>query len=214
MATLAVVTPWFDHEELLPDYMEAVAWADEVIVVDDGSDQPPDFASLDATVIRLDYNRGFAPACNAGLAAATSDIVVFLNNDVMISDDVDWTRSFRQHAEPGVLCGPLRREIHAEVDGQPMPYIDGWCLAGWRTDLLELDGFDEGYLWPGDFTDNDLSLRARADGMTLLDIRPTLVHKIATTIGHRTATDRLSDSFRANQDRYVRRARELLAVTA
>ncbi len=36
----------------------------------------------DATHLRMETNRGFAEACNAGVAAGDGDVVVLLNNDV------------------------------------------------------------------------------------------------------------------------------------
>ncbi|MGH1523629.1 glycosyltransferase family 2 protein [Leifsonia sp. L25] len=57
-----------------------------VIVVDDASPDDTrhrlatEFPS--ATVIGFDVNRGFAAACNAGIAAGDSGVVVLLNNDV------------------------------------------------------------------------------------------------------------------------------------
>ncbi|KQR52183.1 hypothetical protein ASF88_11480 [Leifsonia sp. Leaf336] len=57
-----------------------------VFVVDDAS---PDDTRLrlasefpGATVIAFDVNRGFAAACNAGIAAGEAEVVVLLNNDV------------------------------------------------------------------------------------------------------------------------------------
>ena len=62
------------------------------------------------------------------------------------------------------LAGPLRFGRHADVDGEQFPYIDGWCLAGMREDLLRLGGFDEGLDEPAYYSDNLLCLEARAAG--------------------------------------------------
>ena len=66
--------------------------------------------------------------------------------------------------------GPLRYDNHAKVDDQSLPYLDGWCLAGMREDLLELGGFDESLEEPAYYSDNLLCLEARAHGMTLRDV--------------------------------------------
>jgi GT2 family glycosyltransferase len=58
----------------------------ELVLVDNGS--PDDTAELfarwanRATVVSLDRNRNFSGGCNAGAAAATGDVLIFLNNDV------------------------------------------------------------------------------------------------------------------------------------
>ena len=96
-------------------------------------------------------------------------MVLFLNNDIRMTDH-RWLEDIREAVEPGVLVGPLRYDNHAKVDDQHLPYIDGWCLAGMREDLLELGGFDESLEEPAYYSDNLLCLEARAHGMTLRDV--------------------------------------------
>ncbi len=59
----------------------------EVVLVDNGSTDATsnvtDNPSAGVTVVRNDTNRGFAVACNQGASVATSDVVVFCNNDVV-----------------------------------------------------------------------------------------------------------------------------------
>ena len=76
--------------------------------------------------------------------------MLFLNNDIAATA-ADWVEPIRDALEPGVLVGAsLRHDPHGAVDGQPFPYLDGWCLAGMTEDLLELDGFDAmGAVAPG-----------------------------------------------------------------
>jgi GT2 family glycosyltransferase len=204
--TITVVTPWTDCLDLHDDYMGAIAAGlpDELIVVDNASDPRLDFGT-----IRLEDNLGFAKGSNVGLNAATTDVVLFLNNDVAVLSD-DWLDRIRVAVEPGVLAGPLRFDRHSEAAGRQLPYIDGWCLAGMRDDLLDLGGFNEEYDEPAYYSDNDLCLRARLAGMTLRDVRPGLFHKRdlnLTDVGARAraATD-------ANRERFREfAARELVA---
>lgn len=206
---IATVTPWHNHLEFADDFLRAMTLGpipDEMIVVDNASAPPVPFAT-----IRNRRNLGFSAASNQGLAAATADIVVFLNNDVQATE-TDWLARLAAHVEPGVLAGPmLRRDPHANVDGQPMPYLDGWCLAGMRTDLLELGGFDETLEEPAYYSDNLLCLEARAAGMTLREARIGLVHKLNGTAA---GDPRVPAASAANRVRYERRARELLSVPA
>jgi len=64
---------------------------DEVIVVDDGSTD--DTAALlarevpNVRIISMSRNRGFAPAANAGVAAATGTVILLLNSDALADRD-------------------------------------------------------------------------------------------------------------------------------
>lgn len=206
--SIAIVTPWYGHEELADDYMEAVRrrrWNDELIIVDNHSDPPLDFAAH-----RADWNAGFVGGCNIGLAMATADAVLFLNNDIRIVRS-HWLEEIREALDSRVLVGPLRFDRHADLDGQTLPYIDGWCLAGMRADLLELGGFDSALEEPAYFSDNILSLEARAAGMTLRDVRVGLKHLTNVTAGP-AWEPAVQAATHANRGLYEARARELLAA--
>ncbi len=208
--TVAIVTPWWEHRELWDDYKQVIAAADadEVWIVDNGSQSPLDFATL-----RLDTNEGFCGGSNAGLNAASTDAVVFLNNDVSLNS-TEWLEELLDGLEPGVLVGArMRRDPHTVVDGKVIPYLDGWCLAGMRDELLEIGGFDTTLDEPGYFSDNLLCLEARAYGLSLREVEVGLHHKRNASISdlnHRVAIA----ATEANHARYVARARELMAVPA
>lgn len=209
--SIAVVTPWRDHLELAHDYLDAVEPelqpGDELVIVDTGSYPPLDFAT-----IRRAGHSGFCRGCNAGLEHTSADAVLFLNNDVKLGRR-GWLQEIREALEPGHLVGPLRYDRHANVDDQAFPYIDGWCLAGMRADLLALGGFDETLQEPAYYSDNLLCLEARAVGMTLRDVRVGLVHKENATAGR--ATDpRVRAATEANRTRYIARARQALGAAA
>jgi GT2 family glycosyltransferase len=189
--TISIVTPWKDHPELRADYDEAVGWrrdTDELIIVEDSP--------------------GFVWGCNEGLRRASCDVVLFLNNDVRMVRST-WLREIREAVEPGVLVGPLRNDPHADVDGQGFPYIDGWCLAGMREDLLKLGGFDEDLSEPAYYSDNLLCLEARASGMTLRDVRVGLRHLENVTAGTQW-TPAVQAATTTNRARYEHRVRELV----
>ena len=208
--SIAVVTPWLDHRELFNDYITAIhaGHPDELLIVDNGSTPALPFAA-----IRLPENAGFSAACNVGLAAATTDAVVFLNNDVVMTRP-DWLRVIRQALEPGVLVGArLRYDRHGDVDGHPLPYLDGWCLAGMTDDLRDLEGFDETYEEPAYFSDNDLCLRARAAGLSLREVSVGLRHLTGMTAGP-SQEPRTVHASAVNQHRFKERARELLSGAA
>ncbi len=210
MTTIAIVTPWTDHLELADDYFEAVLpemeSGDENIIVDNGSQPPLRFAFSPSPGANL----GFSGGCNYGLRHATADAVLFLNNDIVV-EAPGWLSDVREALEPGVLVGPIRRGLHASVDGRPIPYIDGWCLAGMREDLLRLGGFDETLTEPAYYSDNLLCLEAESTGMELRDLRVGLRH-----LQNRTAGSQWEPSVQAassdNRARYQARARDVLAA--
>jgi glycosyltransferase involved in cell wall biosynthesis len=209
LPTIAIVTPWLDHPELLPDYAAAVqcrSHRDELLVVDNGSEPAVGLPGL-----RVEQNLGFAAACNLGLHEASSDAVLFLNNDVAMTSG-DWLARIRNALEPGVLVGAdLRYDPHGSVDGEPLPYLDGWCLGGMRDDLVDLGGFDESFDEPAYYSDNDLCLRARANGLSLREVRVGLRHKLNVTAGRGADVAKASA---ANRERFLDRARDLTGVAA
>ena len=203
--SIAVVTPWVDHPELVKDYMEAIEIGpapDELIVVDNNSKHPLSFAE-----VRLEDNFGFSGGCNAGLHHATADKVVFLNNDIMAMRE-GWLTELCEAIEPGVLVGTsLVNPEHAQVDGQSFPYIDGWCLGGMREDFLDLGGWDVSLEEPSYYGDNLLCLEARAAGFVLREVRTGLLHKRGQTT---MANGHILPSTITNKAIYEKRVRELV----
>ena len=169
---ITIVTPWYEHLELAGDYFEAVLpelqTGDRNLVIDNHSNPPLPFAAYE-----FSFNAGFSRACNLGLKRAKTDAVLFLNNDIALGEP-GWLEMYREALEPGVLCGPLRYGHHADVNGIQLPYIDGWCLAGMKKDLMELGGFDQSLREPAYYSDNLLCLSAREHGMRLRDVRVPL----------------------------------------
>jgi len=203
---VTVVTPWHNHRELERDYWNALRREDcDVIVVDNASDPPLPNAW------RLDRNSGFSHASNLGLQMARTDAVLFLNNDVYATE-TGWLSKLTDALEPGVLVGPvIRYEQHTQYSDFQLPYIDGWCLLGMRDDLLELGGFDESYEEPAYYSDNDLCLRARADGMTLREAPCGINHKAGRTSD---ANGWLMDSTVQNRAKFNELVSELMGVAA
>lgn len=204
---ITIVTPWQNHRELERDYFAALRCIDAGhVIVDDRSD-PPLPNGLKSR------KPGFAGACNTGLIAARTDAVLFLNNDIR-AHARDWIKPIREALEPGVLVGAnLIDSLHGCVDGMPMPYLDGWCLAGMTEDLRELGGFDETFDEPSYYGDNDLSFRARLAGMTLREARVPLEHLRNRTIGTPDNPNVRAVTLK-NKARFEARVRHELGVAA
>lgn len=182
--SLSIITAWLDCPELADNYWAAMQdrHIAEVVVVDNGSDPALDFADERCTLLRSDTNLGFARASNWGLRMALSDKILFLNNDVQPLA-ANWTQPILDALQPGRLVGAnLVTSEWTRVDGRLFPYLDGWCLAGMKDDLLDLGGWDESLAEPSYYGDNLLSLRARRAGMRLVQVDVPLRH-----LGNHTA---------------------------
>lgn len=208
--SISVVVPWYGKPELAKEFWKALDGEDthEVLVVDNGSDPPVDRAAL-----RLTENLGFCGANNAGLEAATGEAVLFLNNDIALGVQ-GWLEKIRAALEPGVLVGAnMRNDLHTAVDGELHPYLDGWCVAGMKEDLVALGGWDTDYVEPAYYSDNDLCLRAKRAGMKLIAVGPPLVHLENQTAGPANNPD-VQLATRLNRERYTEKVREDLKAAA
>lgn len=205
---MALVVPWRGNLHLAPDFFAAVEPAnpDQVVIVDDGSDPPLDFAAL-----RLDEPSGFCTASNAGLALVETEYVVFANNDIAPLRQT-WLDEIRAQVAPQVVLGPLRFDPHGAVDGQEYPYVDGWCCAMLTEDARALGGWDERYdvAGPAYFSDNALSFQARINGFGLRELRPGIRHKGGQTGGVDRA--RFEAALAANGELFAAQVREALGA--
>ncbi len=188
----------------MPLLLRAVAQAGgdhEVIVVDDASTDDS-VAYLrrefpEVKVVALERNLRFAGANNAAARAATGEILVFLNNDMLVepdflspllepfSDPEVFAVTAYLQMEPHVVGGGLVRETglvrgrfvqgqlelrHEDPEsGDPLPVIyAGGGSSAWRRDrFLELGGFDRLFR-PFYFEDLDVSYRAQKHGWPVL----------------------------------------------
>lgn len=168
---ISIITPWINHPELLHAYASAVQGA-QVIIIDNNS--TPDNAMLletmanqlgnDSIYVRNHENVYFAAANEQGRALAERDILLFLNNDITASPGwlqrVEWDCGAMD-----CLAGPSTG-VKA-VLGQPLQYIEGWCIGGHRYVWDSIGGWDaETYKLPY-WEDNDVCFRAMRRGFRL-----------------------------------------------
>ena len=177
METISIITPWHNSPSLIHTYEQSVKGA-EVIIIDNGS-RPIVGHELFKMTDRLNgitifnqENELYAHANNQGLKYASSDIVMFLNNDIKAPSG--WLDQVEQDVKPGVICGPsLMPRI---IDDWPCPYLEGWCIAGYKSDWDRVGGWDEvnykGLYWE----DNDLCFRLQQAGMRLKECDWPITH--------------------------------------
>ena len=192
---------------------------DQVVVVDNGS------SDLTGTLLKRypwvqvltnTVNQGFAKGCNQAAAVASGDVIVFLNNDTILSPG--WIEElldpFRDR-EVGAV-GPRSNDVSgyqkiddpnyassslASIDrfasswraahrGQASecPRLVGFCLAVRADVFRELGGFDEGY-GLGGCEDDDLCMKIRTAGYRLVVAHGSFVHHEAHATFKANAVD-------------------------
>src|SRR5262245_31223099 len=148
-------------------------------------------------------NLGFAGGCNAGLARARLPFALVLNNDTLAAPNMlsrleaallrDDRIAFaaplsnRVKGPARIDCGDHgrtaagRAEIERELCDpnrgrcEDVDTLSGLCLLGRTETWRELQGFDARFV-PGNFEDDDLSLRARLRGRRLVIARDAFLH--------------------------------------
>lgn len=193
-------------ESLLAHTPESV----ELIFVDNGSTDgtPAYLDSLardlpDVRILRNPTNRGFAAACNRGIAAATGAFILLLNNDTVVTrgwlarllaaatiDEMIGLVGPRSNcvAGPQVVenapCGEDLAAMHRFAadfalrnagEGHEADFAIGFCLLIKRAVVDRIGGFDTRF-GLGNFEDTDFCLRARAAGFRVWICDDVFIH--------------------------------------
>jgi GT2 family glycosyltransferase len=208
MVKVSIITPWLNCPELIRPYKRTVAGADEIIIIDNGSN-PETAVKLQAVgthVIRNDHNAKYATANNQGMAVATGDILIFLNNDV--EGIHGWLDRVRRDVHEGALYGPSKAE--RMVAGRRLEYIEGYCIAGLRETWDTIGGWDAEMFTGMYWEDNDVCFRASTmHGFSLIQTGWQVWH-----YGNYTSskTDGAYDHSQTNEAAFVARVREAANV--
>lgn len=176
----------------------------ELIVVDNGStDGSAEWLQeQDDIILQCNAeNRGFPGGCNQGMRLATGDALLLLNSDTIVTPH--WLENLRRalDSEPRIgavgcvtnYCSNLQtipvnydtiekmmsfaeRYNHSNPElWRPWLRLVGFCFLWKRSIYARLGGFDERFN-PGNYEDDDLSLRIRKAGYELLLCQDTFIH--------------------------------------
>jgi N-acetylglucosaminyl-diphospho-decaprenol L-rhamnosyltransferase len=228
--SIDVVVPTFNRWDLTEACLGDLAGqtvAHAVIVSDDGSTDGTPARVLEAfpaaAVVESDRNRGFAAACNRGVAAGSGRFVVLLNNDVRARPDflerlvAPLDRDERVGSVAALLVRPDERTIDSvglaadvtlagfpRLAGRPIaeaaterPTLtgpSGGAAAYRRAAWEEVGGLDEAIFFY--MEDLELALRLRAAGWKAVAAPDAVaVHLGSATAGVRTAPMRFHSGF-------------------
>jgi GT2 family glycosyltransferase len=209
----------------------------ELIVVDNGSGDEL-LSYLDQLtsrfpfirVVRNETNRGFAAANNQGLAQATGDRFVLLNNDTIVPHG--WlTRLVRHLDDPRVgAVGPVTNRVgneaqietsyrtYGEFERFAREYTDGhagrrfeipmlvmFCLAMRRKTHERIGPLDEQY-HIAMFEDDDYAARLRSHGYRLVCAEDVFIHHFGgASLGTLLPSGQFQELLSANRERFERK---------
>jgi GT2 family glycosyltransferase len=205
-----------------------------VVVVDNGSsDGTPDYLRRWASIrpyvriILLSKNLGFAAGNNRGARAATGEYLVFLNNDVYVTDGWigDLVRHFRADPRLGLLCPVTNRsgnESVIEIEytdmeemamlarrytrarrGQrtPLAVMHFFCTMVPRRVWEEVGELDEAF-GVGMFEDDDYTQRARRAGYEIACAEDVFMHHHHSASFGQLAPETYQELFACNRRYY------------
>ena len=206
----------------------------EVIVVDNASaDATPEYlreaerAYPNLRVLLNEENLGFSAANNQGLALASGEYLVLLNNDTAVSRG--WLTALVRHLATDRrigLIGPVTNEIgneakipvgYAELSGMPewaaryarehdgetfrIPLLAMFCVA-MRRDAFERVGTLDERFAVGMFEDDDYTRRMKDEGLEVVCARDSFVHHAGRSSFKLLSDVKYWEIFRRNRTLY------------
>jgi len=204
MSKLSIVTPVYNNWSFTNYYLNNLLKLSEdyeLIIVDNAStDQTKDellkLIELHNNLIyiRNEENKFFGYASNQGYTKASSDIVMFLNNDIKINDkNLKWLDDFVEKVtnSHNAIIGPTGGFVDPKKDyafvyetcdpKMNVNYMSGWCLAAkknvWNNLILEnRNGPFDNITFKLYFEDTDLSFRATKNNIKFIIYKLPITH--------------------------------------
>ncbi|MFB0846167.1 glycosyltransferase [Paenibacillus oleatilyticus] len=203
----------------------------EIIVVDNGStDETVSWlrSQSDIKAIFNSENLGFPKACNQGIEVSNGDNILLLNNDTIVTNNwlTNLLSSLYSSEEIGAV-GSLTNncsygqsiqvpynsieEMHLfatqyNQNSNPILWEErlklvGYCMLIKKNVLDEVGLLDERFT-PGNFEDDDLSLRIRLAGYKLLLCKDTFIHHFGS-VSFKNNVQKYLDLMHTNQKKFT-----------
>lgn len=236
---VSIVIPVYNQAELTEACVRSIfkyndAQILEVIAVDNGSDTQTKtvlkkLASLfkSFSVISLDKNMNFSFGCNIGFNKTEGDYIVFLNNDIEVSEGwlsplVSPVKSEKYFASQPLLLYPDNTIQSVGVtfnqnscigygiyNGKPQSFIErikntefsavtGACICVKATNFAEVEGFSPVYINGQEDIDLCLKLKRHTSLMAKVVTKSVLVH-------HESKSEGRFDNVKPNRHIFVKR---------
>ena len=204
---ISIIIPTYNHGDLtahlLLDILQYCSPANEVIIANNGSDDPAvaagikwwkSIAKLSLKEFRAAENVGFLKICNLSVEKAKGDIIILISNDVNVRADL--TKLVLEILKDArkIVGGILYDHDTGwnQFDGKIFSYLEGWLLAFHKKDWEIIGGFDERYS-PHIFEDIDFSTMAIKKGYNLIPLNESRIwHSVGQTIKYGPERDKLT----------------------
>ncbi len=204
MLTVALCAVCHDREDELYRMLESTRGVDwnEVLVMDMAS-EPPIRRQDGITWLRSESNQGPAAGRNRLAEAASSDILVFLDDDVLLrtptmkgildlfeNDEQLALVAFKIHRRDGLITSaeyPFRGPVRDADRARPCAYFVGAGYACRRVAVSQSGGYDESLVIHGE--ELDLSFKLTSEGWGLQYFPSVQVEHRPSTRGRASATD-------------------------
>jgi GT2 family glycosyltransferase len=182
---------------------------DEIVIVDNGNHWKEAEHIGKERWVHLPQNIGFGPAVNCGAALAKGDILVIISTDVEFSEDViGEAKTILDNGDSLIVGGKLWKTDTGwnKIGDILFPYIEGWFIAVWKTDWVEVGGISPEF-YPYDYEDIDFSTKVLKreewfllgeDPNTFLrELKaPTLRHLGGRTLGYNPEREAVTQAHR------------------
>ena len=199
MPKFSIIIPVKDNLELTQKCLNSIKEHTtdyEVIIVDNGSS--PIYTGPEK-IFHNKQNLGFPVAVNQGVKAATGEIIVVLNNDIIVTPF--WLDRLAEHLKTFDIIGPKTNSvsgpqkvgaasysnpsgidnfasvIYANNQGKAIPFhrLVFFCVAI-KKEVIDKIGLLDEQFSPGNFEDDDFCLRAVEAGFKLGIAQDVFIH--------------------------------------